>query len=169
MKNTELEIINTIAEALMGYPINLQYHATGQYVDATRRITIDVGSTDVGPLIGHAGSMKLAIQSIIACPFGGDNCQLVIKTTRENRIERYTAPETLEPRLERFLRAIQDHYPAGALTFRLERSPSAVIVFIESRGLFLDNIRGAVAKTIRAIGRRHSTVAVVSIESTATA
>lgn len=166
MKNTELEVINAIAEALMGYPLEMQYHATGQYVDGSRKIALDFGPFDVGPLIGQAGSMKLAIQSILACPFGGDSCQLVMKTTRTQRREGSANPTLLEPRLRRFLGAVQDHYPRGRFAFQIERSPSAVVVLIESGGVFLDDIRGAVAKAIRAIGRRHGMVAVVSIEST---
>lgn len=169
MKNTEQDAINAITEALMGQPMNLQYRATGQYSNLSRRIELDYGAADVGPLIGSCGSMKLAIQTLLACPFGGDACQLVIKTTRADRRDANASPNLAEKRIEGVLAALQAHYPPGRLKFRLERSPSAVVVLIESTGLFIDDMRGALAKTIRAIGRRHGMVAVVSIETPAIA
>ncbi len=169
MKNTEHDVIKALVEALMGCPLNFNYHATGHYVQETRRINLDFGATDVGPLIGQSGSMKLAIQSILACPFGGDACQIVMTTTRGDRREGNAAPCMLEPRLERLLKTIQEHYPQGRFLFKLERSPSAMVVLIESGGVFLDDIRGALAKAIRSIGRRHGMVAVVSIEKPAPA
>jgi hypothetical protein len=41
-----------------------------------------------------------------------------------------------------------------------------VVVLIESSAPFVDDIRGAISKALRSIGRRHGVVAVVSIEKT---
>jgi len=169
MKNTEQNAIAALTEALMGYPLTPGYQATGRYVDCTRRIELDFGAAEVGPLIGAAGSMKLAIQSLLACPFGGDACQLIIRSTRSHRREGNAPASEAEPRIRGVLDALREHYPAGALEYKIERSPSAVVVFIESSGPFVDGIRGALSKTLRSIGRRHGIVAVVSVERIETA
>ncbi len=166
MKNTELNAILAITEALMGYRLDPQYHATGHYAHSTRRVELDFGPVEVGPIIGQAGSMKLAIQTLLACPFGGDACQIIVRSTRESRREEQAPPAMAEPRIRKVLDALKDHYPPGRFHFKLEHSTSALVILIESSAPFVDDIRGAISKTLRSIGRRHGVVAVVSIEKT---
>lgn len=164
--NTELALSQAAIDALMGQAVNFQYRAAGHYSHQTRRVELDFGPLDVGPVIGHGGSMKLAIQTVLACPFGGDACQLVIKTTREQSIpDKSTADESrLDERVNGFLKAMQDHYPPGQFRFSTERSASAIVVLVEATSIYVDQLRGPMSKILRSIGRRHGTVAVVSIE-----
>lgn len=162
--NTELALIQAATDGLMGQPTKLQYLAYGHYAHQSRRIELDFGQMDVGPVIGHGGSMKLAIQTAVACPFGGDACQIVIKTTRVKSLPNDLVETGLDRRVHAFMDALQAHYPAGQFRFRTERSQSAIVVLVEATSFYVDQLRGPVSKILRSIGRRHGTVAVVSIE-----
>jgi predicted RNA-binding protein YlqC (UPF0109 family) len=165
MKNTEKNLILAISAALMGQNLLPGYRAAGTYADRDRWIELDYGHHDVGPVIGSKGSMKLAIQTLIACPFGGDAAQIHIRTTQTIQQSAPEQPGELVPRLTAVLQSLREHYPAGYFDFRIERSQSALVVLIDSGGNFVDSIRGALSKVIRSIGRRHGLIAVVSIES----
>lgn len=169
MKNTELDLFNAITEALMGERIpSTVLSVTGTYARGDRRLQIDFGDLDIGPIIGAAGATKLAIQTLLACPFGGDNCHLVLHSTRQRRTSIQGQGPLLQHRLERIMKALREHLDgSGSFTHRIEASPSATVVLVETSPIMVEALRGALSKLIRAIGRKHGTVAVLSIETPA--
>jgi predicted RNA-binding protein YlqC (UPF0109 family) len=167
MKNTEQDLLIATIECLMAEPINPTFvSATGAYEPATRRITLDFGKIDIGPIIGAGGSTKLAIQTLLACPFGGDSCHIQLMSTRETRKSIAGNTADLNGRIDRMMQALENHIKYGNnFRYRIERSDSAIIVLVETNGLFVEQLRGALAKLIRAAGRKHGSIAVLSIEN----
>lgn len=164
--NTELAVIQAATDALMGQKTSMTYRATGHYQDFSRAIELDFDRMAVGPIIGSGGTMKLAIQSILACPFGGDACQIYIRSKREKEIEKDSTGTRKdgEERILAFLEAIKSHYHTAQFEFKTERSATTMVVLVKTMAIFVDQLRGPVSRALRAMGRRHGFVAVVSIE-----
>lgn len=162
---TESEMIRTAAEALLGYRPEMTITATGIYATATRRITIDFRDDDVGPMIGGRGATKLALQTMIAAPFGGDACQIQIHTTRlVNRIQDDCSIDEGIRRMAAFLEATKAHLGPAGFQARIERSASVVVVLAAAKDPMLEQLRGAMAKIVRSIGKRHGFIATTAIE-----
>ena len=164
MKNTEQTLLLAMISALMGRPVNPSYRATGVYSNRSRRIELDFRVDDIGPVIGRNGAMKLAIQTILAAPMGGDAVQIIMHSTRENKS--VVAPPG-PPRAEVFeplMAALKDHYPVGHFDYKVELSPSAVVVICTGNPLLIDEVRGALSRVVRAVGKHNGFIAAISAE-----
>lgn len=162
--NTEQQLINALAWALLGEPTDIDYRASGTYVDGTRRIHLDLGTIDAGPMIGNQGVMKLACQTLVACPFGGDSCQIHIDSTRRNRFERRIKAPDPKP-FENLMEALKRHLTRGALDYKVEVTTNALVVLVTAGAPFTEELRGALSRVIRAAGRARGFVAMASVEN----
>lgn len=167
---TENLLIAAIARAILAIPqeAKITTTATGEYGDGSRIIAADVGPYDVGPMIGTNGGMKLAIQTLLAFPHGGDACQLRLSTTRTIKPP-YCVKSEPDPReIASVLAALGAHLAPATFTYRVETSPTAVIAMLATRPDVCDATRSPLTKIIRAIGRCRGYPAMIAIERTGT-
>lgn len=162
--DTETALIQAIADGIMTEPCELKIQAAGHYGHGTRHISVDFGHLDAGPFIGAAGATKLAVQTILACPFGADACHIVVQSTRHTTPLEFGEPVDGLKAIHRIMEAIKRHYQPHPFRFHVETSDRAIVVLAEAPQLYTDVLRVSLPRIIRTVAKRHKTIGLLSIE-----
>lgn len=149
-------IVNPILRARFR-PKELIREQSGHYADGTRRVVLDTKNLHAGTAIGAGGRIKLAIQTVVAAPFGADAMQIRFTGPGGDRI--HYPHEQQEPQsreVDDLMEALCRHLdPQGqnGFTYRVEGAASAVLVILEIRQPFLRELRGPLNHLLRTVGQ----------------
>lgn len=131
------------------------------------RVEIDARPFDPAPLIGSGGTMKFAIQTVLAGPFHPASWDVVFRTSGRLNASPYLSgkPASVDP-LKSVIDAAVNHWRAYGrpAVGAVELSTTAAIAIVGLDDSLANAQRGAMSRLIRGIGKANGYRATAIVE-----
>lgn len=163
---TSKHLITAVARAILSNP-DLEVRVSAIQQSGRTLYEIDPRPMDPAPLIGDGGSIKFALQTVLAGTMHPSNCLIDIVNTGTMRLPRLTNQRPQSDVLKRVVDAAVNHWRDMGFAAEgiVETSESTAIAILRLDPSLANVQKGAFLKLCRAIGRANGYRAMAYVEN----